>query len=714
MKESRLTHNYHMDNKAIEQIHLCLEELQMMKQLIDLKVADDFCSRILGIYVMMRVDDITKIWSHNIPQSTMERTLADGVKTQYNNGLRTVRDKLGAHYQSPSENADLFGSVKIFRSIDYANTTCLIDAIIEVQSKIEGVAVKPIGFKDPTDLRTAADILRELNSDDQAYLTCGALDVFGFNKGGLMMTTPGQIKGQYLRSIELMVDVANSLRKGKYDDIEAERMFKRLYVCMVYNYHDNLITRTDITNTAEQYEEGFDNLFLTLISPNDNRTMLEGAFADFENRYSVEPVIKRYRKVRDHACAHLDEGSTVADINRELDALDVSVLKKVFCDMLNMFNFICNSVLCLEPLTLQARIPLHGVQMETVKDIENFYGESPEVELPQAMSCTEILRSIRKGDKRQDEAKETLRKRLMSQNIEEYQQMINAISGRLMKQSITANELSAIINGLKDAKRGYPERVQRSLFGMMADNTIFKNCNAHLLWLLSGICKEDKEIDVRKLLDSIIKQGKVIPTALSLLGLLHLVVEKQRTIIIDKNKAHVVDGAFKDYCDNLKHPTEKLVIMLVLAQHWFWDQDYVIYRNYETLYTNFFEEQIRLALESYFKYIRLDDTDEIKLCKHYQERNLFILLLYRLTIQEDLRVQKPNLFAEMWKYNGFVRTKENIYEAFGVGLMTEYTGDLENAKIIFETLAKENPLNDDAIKTLEGFYLRNPRMKGGK
>lgn len=47
-----------MEQKVLDQIHLCINELQMVKQLIDTKAADDFCSRMLGIYAMMRVDDI--------------------------------------------------------------------------------------------------------------------------------------------------------------------------------------------------------------------------------------------------------------------------------------------------------------------------------------------------------------------------------------------------------------------------------------------------------------------------------------------------------------------------------------------------------------------------------------------------------------------------------------------------------------------------------
>ena len=56
-----------MDKKTIDQMRLCINEMQMVRQLMDTKEADTFCNRSLGIYVMMRVDDVTKIWSHNIP-----------------------------------------------------------------------------------------------------------------------------------------------------------------------------------------------------------------------------------------------------------------------------------------------------------------------------------------------------------------------------------------------------------------------------------------------------------------------------------------------------------------------------------------------------------------------------------------------------------------------------------------------------------------------
>ena len=700
-----------MNKRAIDQIHLCLNELQMMKQLIDLKVADDFCSRLLGIYVMMRVDDITKIWSHQIPKTDMNYPKAEAVKNQYNQGLRRLRDKLGAHFQTPDGKVDLFASVEIFRYIDYANTVCLIEDIIKVQSQIEVREIVVDGFC-YEDLRLAQETLEALNSDGQAYLTCGALDTFGINKGGLISTTEPQMKGQYLKSIELMEDVAHKLLNNTFKEKEVERMFKRLYVCMVYNYHDNLITRTDIKEKAVQHEDGFNNLFLRLISETDNRDMLENAFDKFEAIYHVEPVIKKYRDVRDHACAHLDEFSDVVDINNELDSLDAHELKSVYVNMLRMFNFICNNVFCLTALSLPPRVPLYGTQMETVGEIESFYGDKPDSEFPPQMGCVEIMRSIRKHDPDYGEACDTLQKKLMSSDDGVYQEMIGYMAQRLKEPSVSDEEQTTLLMALKHANRGNPERLQRTLVSMINDPEIFKLHSGHLLWILSAISREDKVVNIPKTLNYVIAQNKPIPTAFALLTLLHLTVEKNHSVFVDKNKAHEVSEDIMKYYDAVSHPKEKCLLMLVLNQHWLWDAEYAFYRSYETEYSKYFEMETRKALDQYFRYIKMTDQEELELCDLYLKSNLLLLLLYRLVLMEKIRNQKHNLFAEAWRYNCFVRTKSNVYEAFGVGLMEEFLGNKVLAMNIFESLVEENPIHDDAIRTLKEFYERNPEVKG--
>lgn len=700
-----------MDQKTINQIHLCLNELQMVKQLINSQAPDDFCSRLLGIYVMLRVDDITKIWSHKLPKVSRERIMADGVKTMYNDGLRVVRDKLGAHYQTPEGKVDLFGSLSIFKSIDYANTACIIDAIFEVERKIEGKNIDAAGFTDMYDFGLAKEEFGKLYSDDQAYLTNGALDVLGLNKGGLILTTASQVKGQYLRSIELMVDVAYSLMNKKYVTKETERLFKRLYVCMVYNFHDNLITRKDISTNSDQYEEGFDILYKSLLTDNDDKTTLQSVFEDFEKIYQVEPFINKNRKVRDLACAHFDEKTTVDDINKELDALDIGKLKKVYDNMLCLFNYLCNHVFCLKMLSLPARSPIYGAQLETVEDLEDFYGKKLSSEFPKEMTNTEIMRSIRQKNEKYGEACDTLVKKLMSSNNSIYQEMVAEIAQRLNEPAVSDNELFVVFNSLRQAKQGDPLRLQRTILGLMNDNTIFSRYNRHLLVLLSSICQEDPEIDIPYLLDSIIVQKQAIPTALSILALLHLTVEKNHSCIVVNNKAHEVSDAIKNYCDSVTKPTEKCVLMLMLLQQWFWNVDYEFYRRYETNYTAYLQQETGKALEGYFKYIKLNDTSEREYCEKCLKNNYLLLLLYRLAYREEVRKQKPNLYLSMWQHNCFIRTKCNMYEAFAVGLLTELEGDKETAREVLEAIRYDNPINQDAINTLTEFYGRNPDLK---
>lgn len=103
-------------NDAFSKINLCCNELLIIKEILNTKEADDFCSRMLAIYAMVRVDDIMKIWGNTIPKSDKIRSDYENILRSYNDGLRNVRDKLGAHFQSPSVSVDLFGSVKIFKS----------------------------------------------------------------------------------------------------------------------------------------------------------------------------------------------------------------------------------------------------------------------------------------------------------------------------------------------------------------------------------------------------------------------------------------------------------------------------------------------------------------------------------------------------------------------------------------------------------------------
>ena len=121
--------------------------------------------------------------------------------------------------------------------------------------------------------------------------------------------------------------------------------------------------------------------------------------------------------------------------------------------------------------------------------------------------------------------------------------------------------------------------------------------------------------------------------------------------------------------------------------------------------------EVKKALDHYLRYIKLQDASQADYLKNCLDNNFYLLALYRLAYYEKARNQNPNLFLTAWSYNCFIRTRENMYEGFGVGLICELEGNKELARDIFKSLHTDNPLSEDAINTLKDFYQRNPEMK---
>ena len=309
-----------------------------------------------------------------------------------------------------------------------------------------------------------------------------------------------------------------------------------------------------------------------------------------------------------------------------------------------------------------------------------------------------------------EEAVHTMQQRLMSHDDEVYHGIMAEISNRFREPNITDEELATIVTTLNNAKRGCPVRLQRSIISMLQDGEIFKLHNAHLLWLMAQMCREDDNIDICNLLASILIQKKPIPTALALQALLHLIVEKNHKCVVEENKAHDVDGKLIDYISDIKCPVEKCATLLMMIQHWHHDMEYSFFRTYETCYSAYFDNELRTALKDYFRYVKLNDDVEKELCWNYFQTRHYLLLLYRLTLMEEKRLPQNNLFLAMWKYNCFTWYRGDLYEAIGVGLMTEKAGNRQRAKMIFESLAEDYPLNDDAQNTLSDFRKRNPDL----
>ena len=165
-----------------------------------------------------------------------------------------------------------------------------------------------------------------------------------------------------------------------------------------------------------------------------------------------------------------------------------------------------------------------------------------------------------------------------------------------------------------------------------------------------------------------------------------------------------------NYCKSQNNVTETLALLLMMNQRWFHAPEYSHYRSYEAHYNEFLEREISIALSGYLSYIKLTDDGEYKICVKYLQTKHYLLLLYRLAVKEKERRQDHNVFLELWNSNCFYRTRFDIYEALGVGLMTELSGQIDLARDIFESIVKDNPINEDAIQTLDQFNERHNKL----
>lgn len=697
-----------MKTETTDKLHLCFKEIAMCRQLLDTRRADDVCGRMLGIYIMMRADDITKIWSHEIPKGDIERLLADDVKAAYNDRFRRVRDKLGAHYQVPGDKAtvDIFASSSLFRSFDHNDVSSLADELTAAESLIEGRELTFKGFDDPHDFSLALGAIDKLFADDRAYITNSALEVFGVNKGGLITCTPAQRKAQYLRGIELMAGYARHLATRPYNNADCARMFRRLLVCVIYNYHDNLYTRRELSRDAEQYEEGFDSLHKTLRS--DRARLPEDTFEQFEEKYHTDDFFKRNRNIRDRACGHFDEKSDVRAINAIVDSADTGAMLEQYDNMLKLFNYACNNILSLKPMSLPPRSPLPGSRMVIPDGITNFYGEKPADEpLPEPMDPAEILKSIRKRDARHDEAAAQLRECLRTDDNARYLRMAVAIHDRLRQLKNPGPELQEIVMALRHAEGGYPTRLQRSILGMLSDHRIGRHIKLGLLWCLSHICRKDDEADVLSIIRRLASTGPGPVKCLAFNAYLHYLMDHEGPCPVDRIKARKVDADFAKLLQAIDEPKLAVGIRLALNQHWTIDQAYAIDRPVETEYDTFLKEGLRHSIQDYYRFAKINNDEERKLWDAYEQTGHHILLLLRLAQAEKRRNQRRNVFLDLWRCDCFTRTRTDMYESLGVGLMEELNGNLEMAHSILKTTVTDHPIEDDAINTLKEFEERN-------
>lgn len=191
------------------------------------------------------------------------------------------------------------------------------------------------------------------------------------------------------------------------------------------------------------------------------------------------------------------------------------------------------------------------------------------------------------------------------------------------------------------------------------------------------------------------------------IGYLHYLTSDRPYNINNSRQPHTVDEDFANRIYKIENPIEALGIWIALNQHWVLDSDYSFIRKNETHYDRFLKDGLRKSIQAYYTYSNTNNDEELKLWEKYETTKHYLLLLYRIALFEKTKNQKSNLFLELWNNNCFIRYRADIYESFGVGLLTELSGKIDTAEEIFKAILEDNPINRDAIEMLAEFKKRN-------
>lgn len=243
---------------------------------------------------------------------------------------------------------------------------------------------------------------------------------------------------------------------------------------------------------------------------------------------------------------------------------------------------------------------------------------------------------------------------------------------------------------------------------MLEDREINQNIKYHLFCILTSICTADSDIDIKSYLQVLTKNESYSVKCQAFIGYMHYLTSDYTPHNINNEKQpHIVDEDFANRLYGIENPAEALGIWIALNQHWMFDNEYSFIRKNETHYHTFLNNGLRKSIQTYYTYSNTNDEEELKLWETYETTKHYLLLLHRVALSEEIKNQTSNLFLELWNNNCFIIRFTDMYESFGVGLLTELSGEIGTAEEIFKAILEDNPINRDAIETLAEFKKRN-------
>lgn len=328
----------------LDKLRFLAEELQLAFALAN-SAPDAWNSRLIARHILIRAYDVI---AHARQIRKFVRTFGSDLKfheakeayaSWFDEYFKTARHKLGAHVQD----LDFGQRIELWNDVE----TSKIGTFVEGAAEIYGL-LAPLNLpgyvpitSPPPELADSAFLLALAQFQQSALPTRAE-----YASDPLAMTRPGTIAGAgntpiHHRAAQLSL-VARWVRwdRATLDRFAAfpgaRRIFLSRLVTDVVSFADCLITRPTPSGA-----------FQTMVGFNDLMAAEAGgpspALAAFLSGYQFEPILNRYRPVRDQIGGHLEINPTqvLPDVFLSLDGVDLANLQNFFEVMRHAFFAAC-------------------------------------------------------------------------------------------------------------------------------------------------------------------------------------------------------------------------------------------------------------------------------------------------------------------------------------------------------------------------------------
>lgn len=691
-----------MQQKTKDKLLLCLQEMAWVKEILDEKCASNQLAHVLGIYAAIRMSDFIHLLPV-FPSTDDKSAYIDEHRRGYKAKLEEARNKLGAHFQTivkeeetttagtDERRSDYIERNRVFQGIDYKTVTNEIEnagIVYQIATETEDT-VPAIALLNEEDKQKVLEICRRTNHDGATVISTDILNISRPNAICLISGSSAQQKAQQLLSVEQFVADIRQLYGSDYHDAGLGRMFKRMMICWMMNFYDNLVTRP-VDPSKPQYDEGFDKKVVNMFEKEGLAVEAEACRSYYDNMHGLkdaEQIIDDARGVRNKCCGHLDGAMDVTGINGMMDGYDMAPLTDLYGKWVRTFHEMLEIHVILSHLYLPQN-KVYNVQTEKING-NFFYGNEVTAYPSQydtgSLMVEQAMNVISKGERNQlfALADEKIQMLLKQAKGEEYKELKKLLLDKY-SNGINRNELVYYCHALRMAKQGFPDKNIDLILDLWEHLKDYPD-ELHR-WLLIPMmwnARFDKKGRVQKVINELNTSNDSGHFVFGGLLLLFASYRKDCGLFAYRDNP-AYNKALTDYLDGTGEKPIRLATSLAMASYWFTDELY--HKSWQS-YSDALSDLAKLCLEQYLGEITVEDDDKDFLRKLLEEKRFVELTWYLIKGEQqmDRGVKCFENLVENAQIRGYLWITERAYWA----LCQEEIGNVDEAHRLLKKLMDE-------------------------